>query len=256
LYGMFCRCYALGLHNVNLQCYLFDTLVRPLLCYGCEVWGVDWVSDLCRSGNFACGRAEEEVHKPFLRQSLGVCKSTPTATMYMELGQYPVTMFWLRMAAQLWNRALARPGNDWLRVVLDQNVCMARDTSLPASQRRQLWSHHFITCMEELGIAWQSPMGVKLHIDCKVLVQAMMARWRSFEGREVQRGAGATLLKMSCTYWNALYTVMRTLCWALYLPHGLTVLSKGFSTRLKGMIGLNWLIFCCVVDGSRLMLWS
>ena len=187
MYAMFSRCYALRLHNVNMQCHLFDTLVRPLLCYGCEVWAVDWVSDMCRSGNFASGRAEEEVHKPFLRQSLGVCKSTTTMAMYHDIGRYPVTMFWLRMAAQLWNRALARTGDDWLRVALDGNVCMARDVSVPIAQRRQLWSHHFIFCMEELGLAWQSPQGVKLHIDCKCLVQAMMTRWCAFEGRDMQR---------------------------------------------------------------------
>ena len=187
MYGMFSRCYAMKMHNVNLQCHLFDSLVRPLLCYGCEVWGVDWVSEMCRAGNFASGKAEEEVHKPFLRQSLGVCKSTPTAALYQELGRYPVTMFWLRMAAQLWNRALARPGNDWLRVALDENVSTAHDPSLTAANRRLLWSHHFTKCMEELGIAWQSPMGVKLQVDCKALVQSMMARWRAFEGRDALR---------------------------------------------------------------------
>jgi hypothetical protein len=187
LYAMFSRCYALKLHNVNMQCHLFDTLVRPLLCYGCEVWGVDWVSDLCTAGNFASGKAEEQIHKPFLRQSLGVCKSTTTAAMYEDLGRYPTTMFWLRMATQLWNRALARAGDDWLRLAVDENVSMARDTSLPIAQRRQLWSHHFIRCMEALGISWQSPMGVKLHIDCNGLVQAMMARWRSFESRDALR---------------------------------------------------------------------
>ena len=203
MFGMFSRCYAMRLHNVNLQCHLFDSLVRPLLCYGCDVWGVDWVSELCRSGNFASGKAEDEVHKPFLRQSLGVCKSTTVAVMYEDLGRYPVTMFWLRMAAQLWNRALARAGDDWLRLALDENVCMARDTSLPADARQHLWSHHFIRCMEDLGIAWQSPMGIKLHIDCKGLVQTMMARWRSFEGREAHRTLSlqppAAWLQAACT---------------------------------------------------------
>ena len=187
LYGMFSRCHALKLHNVNVQCHLFDTLVRPLMCYGCEVWAVDWLADMCRTGNFASGSAEELVHKPFLRQSLGVCKSTPVAAMYQDLGRYPVTMFWLRMAAQLWNRALARPAGDWLRMVLDANVDLACNTSVPTARRQQLWGFHFTRCMELLGLTWRSPMGVKLQIDCKALVQSMMGRWRTFERRDVQR---------------------------------------------------------------------
>lgn len=187
LYGMFSRCYALGLHNVNMQCHLFDTLVRPLMCYGCEVWAVDWLADMCRSGNFASGRAEELVHKPFLRQSLGVCKSTPVAAMYHDLGRYPVTMFWLRMATQLWNRALARPSSDWLRIMLDANIDLACDSSVPLARRQQLWGFHFTKCMTLLGVTWQSPMGIKLHIDCTALVQTMVGRWRAFEGREMHR---------------------------------------------------------------------
>ena len=164
--------------------------MRPLMCYGCEVWAVDWLSDMCQSGNFASGKAEELVHKPFLRQSLGVCKSTPVAAMYQDLGRYPVTMFWLRMAVQLWNRALSRPAGDWLRECLDDNVGLACDTSHPLACRQQLWGHHFIRCMDALGITWRSPGGVKLQIDCKALVQAMMSKWHSFEKKEVHRVLG------------------------------------------------------------------
>ena len=35
------RCALLGIRDLALQCKLFDTLVLPILSYGCEVWGVD-----------------------------------------------------------------------------------------------------------------------------------------------------------------------------------------------------------------------
>ena len=258
MFGMFSRCYAMRLRNVNLQCHLFDSLVRPLLCYGCDVWAVDWVSELCRSGNFASGKAEDEVHKPFLRQSLGVCKSTTVAVMYEDLGRYPITMFWLRMAAQLWNRALARSGDDWLRLALDENVRMSRDTSLPAGERQHLWSHHFTKCMDELGIAWQSPLGIKLNIDCKGLVQAMMARWRSFEGKDAQRTVSqqppAAWLQAACTVraapvsfhkgfkrfvyeqWFAPDVWRRKECWAYHLHK-----PEHIRTLAQFRMGSHWL---------------
>jgi hypothetical protein len=66
------KCRAKGLHSVDLLCTLFDALVKPVLSYGCEVWAVDWVADMCRSGNFCGGAGEESVHKPFLRHILDV----------------------------------------------------------------------------------------------------------------------------------------------------------------------------------------
>ncbi len=88
MHAVFSRCYAMHLHNVNLQCHLFDSLVKPVLSYGCEVWAVDWVSGMCTTCNFASGTAEEKVHKPFMRQSLGVANSTTTFPMFQDLGRH------------------------------------------------------------------------------------------------------------------------------------------------------------------------
>ena len=33
------RCALWGIQDPALQCKLFDTLVLPILSYGCEVWG-------------------------------------------------------------------------------------------------------------------------------------------------------------------------------------------------------------------------
>ena len=106
------RCHALKVRSVHLMCHLFDALVMPVMSYGCEVWAVDWLSKMCKDGSFATGAAEETIHRRFLRQCLGVCKSTTTSVMYKDLGRTPISMFWLRMAAQLWNRALSRGPED------------------------------------------------------------------------------------------------------------------------------------------------
>jgi hypothetical protein len=157
--------------------------------------------------------------------------------MYQDLGRYPVTMFWLRMAAQLWNRALARPAGDWLRMALDANVDLACNTSVPTARRQQLWGFHFTRCMELLGLTWRSPMGVKLQIDCKALVQSMMGRWRTFERRDVQRelSSGPAWAGAQCSVrcapdafskgfkayvydtWFAPERWRRRECWAYYL---------------------------------------
>jgi len=60
LFAMRRRCALLGIRDPALQCKLFDTLVLPILSYGCEVWGVDT----------KCGAAAEALHRDFLRRLL------------------------------------------------------------------------------------------------------------------------------------------------------------------------------------------
>ena len=177
---------AQGLHSVDLLCTLFDALVKPVLCYGCEVWAVDWVADMCRTGNFFSGAGEESVHKPFLRHITGVCKSTPGAAMLRDLNRTPTPMFWLRMSVKLWNRALSRPEGDLLHIALLDNVGMASDTSLALTDRRRMWSFHFTRCMAELGIAWQNAHGAPQQVDLPGLEHRMHERWQLKEWGHIE----------------------------------------------------------------------
>ena len=40
MFGLQRRCQQLHLHDPINKCKLFDTLVKPILCYGCEVWSI------------------------------------------------------------------------------------------------------------------------------------------------------------------------------------------------------------------------
>ena len=45
-FGMVRRCEVMGIQNVGVRVRLFDALVRPVLLYGCEVWGpavIQWI---------------------------------------------------------------------------------------------------------------------------------------------------------------------------------------------------------------------
>ena len=185
--AMFGRCYKMSMHNVDVQGRLFDTIVKPVLCYGCEIWGVDWVSQQCKSFDFASGVAEVGIHKPFMRQSLGVCSSTPAAAMYTELNRQPMSIFWLRMAAKLWNRALSRADGDVLKSAMLDNVRLATQADMSSTDRKRLWSHHFIICMQRLGLTWADEQGAPRMIDVNNLGTQMMARWTEKEWKKVQQ---------------------------------------------------------------------
>ena len=88
LFAMRQRRVLLGIRDPALQCKLFDTLVLPIVSYGCEVWGVD--DD--------CGAAAETLHKGFMKSLLGVRKSVATHMVLAELGRFPLQIhFWLQI---------------------------------------------------------------------------------------------------------------------------------------------------------------
>ncbi len=85
LFAMRRRCALLGIRDLALQCKLFDTLLLPILSYGCEVWIVDT----------RCSTAAEALRWDILRRLLGVKKSTAILMVLAELGRFPLQIqFW------------------------------------------------------------------------------------------------------------------------------------------------------------------
>ena len=67
-------------HNLSIKCLLslFDKMVKPILLYGCEIWG------------FGKNDVLEKVHLKFCKMILNLKTSTPNYMIYGELGRYPV----------------------------------------------------------------------------------------------------------------------------------------------------------------------
>ena len=61
---------------IDLQFKLFDTLILPILTYGCEIWGYENTKQL------------EKLHLQFCRNILGVRTTTPNVMTQGELGRY------------------------------------------------------------------------------------------------------------------------------------------------------------------------
>jgi hypothetical protein len=67
--------------SVKIQLDLFDKMIKPILLYGCEVWG------------FGKNEVLERVHLKFCKILLKLKSSTPNYMVYGELGRYPNTIF-------------------------------------------------------------------------------------------------------------------------------------------------------------------
>lgn len=70
------------LYNLSVQCMydLYDKIVKPILLYGCEIWG------------FTNLQVIERAHLKFCKLLLGVKRSTPTCMVYGELGACPLNI--------------------------------------------------------------------------------------------------------------------------------------------------------------------
>ena len=92
MYALIAKSRKLGL-SIDVQLYLFDTLVIPVALYGSEVWGFKNVDIV------------EQLHLKYMRMLLKVNNSTPKCMLYGELGRLPLKYnvelrminFWYRL---------------------------------------------------------------------------------------------------------------------------------------------------------------
>jgi hypothetical protein len=73
------RCIELHIFDPTLQCQLFDTLVKLMFSYGCEVWSDHMAHEQL-----------EVVHWAFLKSSLGVSTATSSYVVLAEFGKFPL----------------------------------------------------------------------------------------------------------------------------------------------------------------------
>ena len=103
--------YFLSLNpNVSTALHVFDHTIKPILPYGCEIWGSFSTSTArFRNGPFALDEIYskslcEKLHYTFCRFLLGVnCKSTKFAVL-SELGRHPMSFSIIQHTLNYWHR--------------------------------------------------------------------------------------------------------------------------------------------------------
>ena len=106
LFAMRRRAWEMGAASVEHQLQLFGIFVQPVLSYGCEVWGVDLLTQP--------DSAPERVHRWFCRRLLGLPQGASSAVALAELGRWPLHVHWVQQLTRFWNRMLSMEGTDRL----------------------------------------------------------------------------------------------------------------------------------------------
>ena len=140
-FAMLQRCNQMKLANPHIMCRLFDSLVVPVLSYGCEIWGPDVIGT---NGADLLKGEVELLHRTFLRSVLGVRKSTPVAVLMHELYRCPIMCTWLDQICRFWNRIWERRDcNDWTYLCLVDSIQMA-------SHCHKGWAHSVMRIVDKL----------------------------------------------------------------------------------------------------------
>lgn len=96
------------LRDLYLKTHMFDTLVKPVLSYGCEVWGPDALQHI-RSAAGMLDNSLQEVQTLFMRQLGKFRKSTCRQVMLKELCWVPLSAHWCKMIVCYWNQLAKFP---------------------------------------------------------------------------------------------------------------------------------------------------
>ena len=95
---------------VDMIFLLFDTLVRPILLFNCEIWGIKISKEL------------ELFHLKFLKSILGVKTTTNTCLVYIETGRYPLYITIYKLIIKYWLKLIVTPKHRYIYVVSKKSV--------------------------------------------------------------------------------------------------------------------------------------
>jgi hypothetical protein len=145
LFAMMQRCHNIRLYNPHVLNRLFNSLVLPVMSFGCEVWGPDAI--VGAAAPFLKGEAEG-VHRLFMRMSLWAGKATPIPCMMHDLGRVPIMVHWLKSIFQFWNRIVRRGQSDLTYKMLLENITL-----------REGWAAQVVRVLNTIGIRHEDMTG-------------------------------------------------------------------------------------------------
>ena len=114
---------------------LFDKLIKPVLHYGCEIWGFQNAAPL------------ERLHTQFCKRLLGVKRSTQNDFVYGELGRTTLKNYRLTSVISYWFKILTCTDTKYVKLVYEM---MLNDLNLRPNKPN--WAYYVNTCLNHQGL--------------------------------------------------------------------------------------------------------
>jgi hypothetical protein len=155
------------IYTPELRLRLFDTVVKPVVCYGCQIWGADWA--LLKSPRAALDNPLQRIHLNFLRFVSGAANHVPNEVMLHDFKAAPMVCHWLRLVLRFWNELVKN--TQWLmHSVFKENVAMA------VAGLKNCWAAKLICTLrklDELAGIYSADNICKLQFDVDKVVEKM-----------------------------------------------------------------------------------
>ena len=130
MYGLYHRCQELQLEVPSMVCKLFDSLVRPVLTYGCEVWSI-------YPQAAALSAQAEVLHRGFMKRVAGVSTATPNDIIYGEFGRQPLHVHIKTLTGRFHQRLRAQDDSSLLGAAFKESLSLQ-------SSGHPSWAGHYM----------------------------------------------------------------------------------------------------------------
>ena len=113
---------------------LFNTLVKPILLYGCQVWApvlptVNKVlstfskfHNLDHAVSHIAKQQHEQVHLRHLKYLLGINRRAVNATAWGETGSYPIIIEMLKLSTKYFKRVMSLPSTQLVKAAMTEQI--------------------------------------------------------------------------------------------------------------------------------------
>ncbi len=103
------------LNNPAVILKLFDSMIKPIITYGCEIWQQQFYKSLSTLNVNNCDRLPfEKLHNRVCKQIIGVGKYSSNIATRTELGRLPISEYILKQTVNYWSKLMQCKPNSLL----------------------------------------------------------------------------------------------------------------------------------------------
>jgi len=142
VHGLHAMCRSKGINVPGKRMELFNSLVLPVLSYGAQVWGPDFINVDFET---AMANKAAEIQRAYMRAIVGARNPTMLC-LFRELSQRPIQFHWAKLALRFWNALVKAPGT------LCHKAFVA-DLNLAIQGVTDCWAYHMIVFLRRHGVS-------------------------------------------------------------------------------------------------------
>jgi hypothetical protein len=132
----------LNIISMDIKTRLFSILVESVGCYGCQVWGIDYLK--VRTIAQILDNPLQKTLLSFLRLISGCYSKVCRMSLLKEFGFLPYQVKWARLCARFWNAN--RTSQNLEGIILQSDIMLFKRGSVTC------WAAKFLCCMVDIGL--------------------------------------------------------------------------------------------------------